>query len=91
MHIQDHDDFGGLQRDLRATGVQMDRRRLFSIAARLGVGISALDLLACGAHHLQLRTDRDWLTDVIGFVDRRRRHGWRAAAAPGPMRARAAR
>jgi hypothetical protein len=28
-----HDDFGGLQRDLRATGANMDRRLLLRIAA----------------------------------------------------------
>src|SRR5690349_4763381 len=45
---QHHDDFGGLQRDLRATGAVMDRRDLFRIAARLGVGVSALSILGCG-------------------------------------------
>ena len=46
----DHDDFGGLQRDLRATGAVMDRRHLFRIAATLGVGISALELMGCGGN-----------------------------------------
>ncbi len=46
----DHDDFGGLQRDLRATGAVMDRRHLFRIAATLGVGISALELMGCSGN-----------------------------------------
>jgi protocatechuate 3,4-dioxygenase beta subunit len=44
-----HDDFGGLHRDLLATGVAMDRRGLLRLAARLGVGVGALQLLGCGA------------------------------------------
>ena len=44
----EHDDFGGLHRDLIATGAAMDRRELFRIAARLGVGVSALSILGCG-------------------------------------------
>ena len=45
----DHDDFGGLQRDLMATRVAMDRRRLLRFAARFGVGAGALQLLGCGS------------------------------------------
>jgi protocatechuate 3,4-dioxygenase beta subunit len=48
-HHDDHDDFGGLHRDLAATGLQMDRRRLLRIAARLGVSVGALQMLGCGA------------------------------------------
>jgi protocatechuate 3,4-dioxygenase beta subunit len=48
LHDSDHDDFGGLQRDLRATGAAMDRRRLLRLAARFGVGAGALQLLGCG-------------------------------------------
>jgi protocatechuate 3,4-dioxygenase beta subunit len=44
-----HDDFGGLHRDLLATGAAMDRRGLFRMAARLGAGIGAFNLLACGS------------------------------------------
>jgi protocatechuate 3,4-dioxygenase beta subunit len=44
-----HDDFGGLQRDLLATGAAMDRRGLFRMAARLGAGISAFNLVGCAA------------------------------------------
>ena len=48
-HRDDHDDMGGLHRDLRATGAAMDRRALFRLAARFGVGVSALPLLGCGS------------------------------------------
>jgi protocatechuate 3,4-dioxygenase beta subunit len=48
-HRDDHDDMGGLQRDLRATGAAMDRRSLLRFAARFGVGVSALPLLGCGS------------------------------------------
>jgi len=44
----DHDDFGGLQRDLRATGAAMDRRSVLRLAARFGGAMSALQLLGCG-------------------------------------------
>ena len=43
----DHDDYGGLQRDLRATGQAMDRRSLFRLAAGLGAGFGALQLVGC--------------------------------------------
>ena len=42
-----HDEFGGLQRDLLATGAALDRRQLLRIAARFGAGMSALQLLGC--------------------------------------------
>jgi len=44
----DHDDFGGLHRDLRATGAVMDRRGVLRLAARFGMGAGALQLLGCG-------------------------------------------
>jgi protocatechuate 3,4-dioxygenase beta subunit len=44
----DHDDFGGLQRDLRATGQAIDRRKWLSMAARLGAGVGAFHLGGCG-------------------------------------------
>jgi len=44
---KDHDDFGGLHRDLRATGQAMDRRSLFRLAAGLGAGFGALQLIGC--------------------------------------------
>jgi uncharacterized protein (DUF58 family) len=37
-------------------------------------------LRRCGAGHLQLRTDRDWLMDVVRFVADRRRAGSRGAS-----------
>ncbi|MBA9005790.1 DUF58 domain-containing protein [Thermomonospora cellulosilytica] len=33
----------------------------------------AAALRRCGAHHLQLRTDRDWITDIARFALRQRR------------------
>ena len=44
---EDHDEFGGLHRDLRATGTAMSRRRLLRIAASFGVGAGTLQLLGC--------------------------------------------
>ena len=44
----DHDDFGGLHRDLIATGAAMDRRGVLRLAARFGMGAGALQLLGCG-------------------------------------------
>ena len=41
----EHDDFGGLHRDLVHTGAAMDRRQLLRVAARYGVGMGALQLL----------------------------------------------
>ena len=44
-----HDDFGGLHRDLAATGTAMDRRGILRMAARFGAGIGAFHLLGCGS------------------------------------------
>ena len=50
MNTHDHhDDFGGLQRDLRATHKAIDRRSLLRLAVGLGAGFGALDLLGCGS------------------------------------------
>lgn len=43
-HHDDHDDFGGLHRDLRAA---MDRRKALRLAAGFGVSFGALHLLGC--------------------------------------------
>lgn len=43
----DHDDFGGLHRDLLQTGATMDRRTLLRSAARFGFSLGALQLLGC--------------------------------------------
>jgi protocatechuate 3,4-dioxygenase beta subunit len=49
MTNHDHyDDFGGLHRDLLATGAAMDRRGILRLAARFGAGVGALQLLGCG-------------------------------------------
>jgi protocatechuate 3,4-dioxygenase beta subunit len=48
-HDDDHDDMGGLHRDLRATGAAMDRRRLLRMAAGWGAGLSVLNLFGCGS------------------------------------------
>jgi protocatechuate 3,4-dioxygenase beta subunit len=44
----DHDDFGGLHRDLLATGAAMDRRGMLKLAARLSGAVGALQLFGCG-------------------------------------------
>ena len=46
-HVDDHDDMGGLHRDLLATGRTMDRRRVLQLAAQLGAGMGFLRLLGC--------------------------------------------
>jgi protocatechuate 3,4-dioxygenase beta subunit len=48
LEREPHDDFGGLQRDLAATGKAMDRRQLLRLAATFGVGAGALQLMGCG-------------------------------------------
>ncbi len=47
-HQDDHDDFGGLHRDLRATGVELNRRSLLRLAARFGAAAGTLQLIGCG-------------------------------------------
>src|SRR5262245_41346307 len=49
-HHNDHDDFGGLHRDLLATGEAMDRRKLFRMAARFGGVFGALQLVGCSSN-----------------------------------------
>ena len=51
--MTDHDDFGGLQRDLLATGAVMDRRGLLRMAAKFGGAVGALQLLGCGGSPTQ--------------------------------------
>ena len=46
-HHDDHDDFGGLHRDLLATGEAMNRRQLFRMAAAFGLGSSAVPIVGC--------------------------------------------
>ena len=47
----DHDDFGGLHRDLSATGARMSRRQWLRLAAGLGLTLGALPLLGCTEEH----------------------------------------
>ncbi len=60
------------------TGDAKLRTRYAEAAARQRQA-TARSLRGAGADHLVLRTDRDWLFDMVGFVDRRRRR--RAAPA----------
>ena len=46
-HDDDHDDHGGLHRDLNETGAVMDRRGMLRLAARFGVAMSAVQLIGC--------------------------------------------
>jgi protocatechuate 3,4-dioxygenase beta subunit len=48
QHEPRHDDFGGLQRDLLATSVAIDRRGMLRLGARFGAAIGALQLVGCG-------------------------------------------
>ena len=48
-HHDDHDEFGGLHRDLLETGAVIDRRRALRMAAGFGMSIGALQLLGCGS------------------------------------------
>ena len=48
-HDDDHDDHGGLHRDLFATGAAMDRRQLLAYAARASTGLGLLRLLGCSS------------------------------------------
>jgi protocatechuate 3,4-dioxygenase beta subunit len=47
-HDDDHDDQGGLHRDLVATDAAMDRRGLLRLAARFGVALAAIPIVGCG-------------------------------------------
>lgn len=44
-----HEDYGGLHRDLVATGARMSRRNILAMAARLGASAGALQLLGCSS------------------------------------------
>lgn len=48
-HDDDHEDFGGLHRDLLQTGSTMDRRTLLRSAAKFGFGLGALQLFGCNS------------------------------------------
>ena len=48
MSLNDHDDFGGLHRDLLATGRKVGRRRLLTPVGGIGASFGALQLMGCG-------------------------------------------
>ncbi len=62
----------GRQREVETTPLL---RREFAAAAAAHRNEVALALRRCGAAHLMLRTDRDWIADVVRFVMTRKR-GW---------------
>lgn len=66
----------------RRLEVQTGNRRLrqrYAEAARQQRQTTLETLRAAGADHLVLRTDRDWLFDLLAFIDRRRKRGVAAA------------
>ena len=67
------------------TGDRKLRARYFEAAAEQRRATAAA-VRAAGADHLVLRTDRDWLSDMVAFVGRRRCR--RTAAVPPPGGAR---
>ncbi|WP_153539925.1 DUF58 domain-containing protein [Actinomadura macrotermitis] len=58
-------------------------RRDYAAAAAAQRAATAAALRRSGAHHMILRTDRDWITDVARFALRRRRAAGRPIATPG--------
>ncbi len=61
-----HDDFGGLHRDLIATGQAIGRRRMLRFAARLGVGVGTLQMLGCGSSPTSPSTTDSTITGGTG-------------------------
>lgn len=57
-------------------------RRRFAAEAAAHRGRVAAALRSCGAGHLVLRTDRDWIADVVRFAVARKR-GWSGGATTG--------
>ena len=47
MNDRHHDDFGGLHRDLVATGAAIDRRGVLRLGAKFGAAFGALQLVGC--------------------------------------------
>jgi hypothetical protein len=58
-------------------------RSAFAKASAGHRAVVAVALRRAGASHLVLRTDRDWIADVMRFVVSRKR-GWTGAAAGSP-------
>lgn len=59
-------------RELEVQTSSAELRRRYAVAAQLQRERIATALRHAGAAHLQLRTDRDWVTDVVRFVVARR-------------------
>ncbi|POM22630.1 hypothetical protein BTM25_55800 [Actinomadura rubteroloni] len=65
--------------------IVLDRRtrQRYARAAAAHRAATRAALRRAGAHHLVLRTDRDWIADIARFALRQRRAAGRAIAAPG--------
>jgi protocatechuate 3,4-dioxygenase beta subunit len=55
----DHDDHGGLHRDLASTGAAIDRRGLLRVAALFGVTLGAVQLFGCSSGDAATLTSTD--------------------------------
>jgi protocatechuate 3,4-dioxygenase beta subunit len=66
MALDDHDDFGGLHRDLLATGHALGRRRLLRLAGGLGLTFGALPLFGCGGDSPTAPSDTSTGTSSTG-------------------------
>ena len=76
----------GRRREIQTTTAV---RRNFAAAAGKHRAEVAAAVRRAGAAHLVLRTDRDWIVDVLTFVMSRKR-GWTGAAPAGAVPAAAA-
>lgn len=65
-HDDNHDDHGGFQRDLRATGAAINRRSLLRLAATLGGSAAALNFLGCGSAATAPASVTDTATGTTG-------------------------
>ena len=61
----------GRQRDVQTSSAGLRAR--YGAAAAAQRAANAAAMLRAGAGHLVLRTDRDWILDVVEFVARARR------------------
>jgi uncharacterized protein (DUF58 family) len=71
----------GLQREVDTTPLL---RREFAAAAAEHREQVAATFRRCGAAHLVLRTDRDWIADVVRFAVARKRQ-WSDPSSPMPV------
>ena len=89
----DHDDQGGLHRDLLETGAAMDRRRMLRTTAKFGVALGAIPLISCASDGTSITgTEPNNGTDTTGgtanCVSRIPRRDCRASAeSPAPWTA----